>query len=69
MLSGGPGEAEGFDYWAACSHSASLQDIATRGLLGNLTGPAGDWAKITKAYENKGRLLVSPSCCLHAAAV
>ena len=54
--SGGPGSDDDFDYWAACSYAASLEGSATRSLLGTLTGTAGDWARIAKAYEKQSAL-------------
>lgn len=55
LLAGLPGGAEAaVDYYKAAEIRDKLAQTGERTLFGGLTGQAGAWDKIVKAYENGG---------------
>lgn len=55
LLAGLPGGAEAaVDYFRAVEIRDKLAQTGERTLFGGLTGQAGIWDKIVKAYENGG---------------
>ena len=55
LLAGSPGGAEAaLDYFRAVQIRDKLAQNGERTLFGGLTGQAGIWDKIVKAYENGG---------------
>ena len=58
------------DYWLVAQIRDNLAATATKTLLGGLTGPAGDWDKLVRAYETKSKSLTSANqrtACLASA--